>query len=122
MLKIVGFAKKSTRRPLAERFYKKEPIQETYISGEDIFRYFEKYYDTEQLCRVIDAGMEEMWCLHRYEGTDELEEETRGWIGEMILSIEDLDGVFHTSYNTSSPFACWLSCLEWENLEWENDD
>jgi len=121
-LKIVGFYERDHYKPLAERFYKDGRVADTYISGEDIINHFEEYYDTETLARVIDAGMEESWLLCRHEGTDELNEDSRGWIGEMIWSIEDLDGVFLTKYNTSSGFAMWLSCLEWCECEESCDE
>lgn len=118
-LKIVGFAERDHYRPLAERFYKDGRVADTYITGEDVWEHFQDYYDTETLARVIDAGMEESWLLCRHEATDELKEDTRGWVGEMIWSIDGLDGVFHTTYNTSSPFAMWLCGMEWcECPEW----
>jgi hypothetical protein len=123
-LKIVGFAERDHYRPLGKRFYKDGRVADTYITGEDVWEHFQDYYDTETLARVIDAGMEETWFLYRYEATDELKEDTRGWVGELIWSIEGLDGVFHTTYNTSSGFAMWLSCLEWcecESEEWLNE-
>jgi hypothetical protein len=122
-LKIVGFAERDHYKPLGKRFYKDGSVADTFISGEDIMNHFEDYYDTETLARVIDAGLEECWRLCRHEATDELKEDTRGWIGEMIWSIEDLDDrVFHTTYNTSSPFAMWLCCLEWNDPEDEVDE
>ena len=117
-LKIVGFAERDHYRPLAERFYKDGRVADTYISGEDVWEHFQDYYDTETLARVIDAGIEESWLLCRYEATDELKDDSRGWISQMIWSIEDLDGVFLTKYNTSSVFAMWLCYLDWcENEE-----
>jgi hypothetical protein len=118
-LKIVGFAERDHYRPLAERFFKDGRVADTYITGEDVWEHFQDYYDNETLARVIDAGMEESWLLCRYEATDELKEDTRGWIGELIWSIEGLDGVFHTKYNTSGMFALWLCGMEWcECPEW----